>query len=202
MRQGVHAVKQMMRRTINNLNSQFDQTMLQMIVNAMGVAEFYSPPRIASMGGGNMGFRAAWSMDTTIHDTDGRAWDFNSMEMRNRAARIVLQDTPFLPTGSPVCIAHSIMNDINHSRMAPELVKARFAHARKHLEFAAKLYKLQIQEGRHLLHEHPESASPWYERCIDEIVQKEGAMSVMGDQCCYVRKARGGNGDGPARNTI
>ena len=83
--------------------------------------------------------------------------------------------------------------------MPPDVVQARFEYARKHLEFAAKLHKLQILEGRYLLHAHPESAAPWYEKCTREMLKMEGVMKVVGDQCCYGLRANGEHGDGPAR---
>ena len=103
-----------------------------------------------------MGLRAGWSMDITTNDIDGKALDFNVLEMRNRAARRVLNDRPMLLIGSPMCTVHSVMNNVNHAHMPPEIVKERFNYARKHLRFATQLYKLQIQGGRYFLHEHPE----------------------------------------------
>ena len=198
MRKAIHVVKQKMKETRNNLSKQFDQTMLQTLIAAMDVAEFYSPPRITEMAA-KMGLRAGWSLDLTTNDEDGRAWDFNVPEMRNRAARKVLTDKPLLLIGNPMCTIYSCMNNINHARMAPEIVKARFDYARKHLAFAAALYKIQIQEGRYFLHEHPESASSWYEKCIKEVMEMNGVMKVVGDQCCYGLKAKGDEGTGPAR---
>ena len=118
VRKAVQAAKQMMRQIININNPQFDQTMLQMMVNAMHVVEFYSPPRIADMAK-RIGFMAGWSLEITIHDTDGRAWGFNSLEMRNRAARRVLRYKPLLLSGSLMCTIHSIMNNINHPPYGP-----------------------------------------------------------------------------------
>ena len=140
-------MKQVIKNTINNISTQLDQIMLQKLVAAMDVAEFYSPPRVADVAM-KIGLRAGWSLDLTTHDTDGRAWDFNILEMRNRAARKVLTDKPLLFIGSPMCIVYSVMNNANHFKMPPEVVRERFAYARKHLEFATKLYQLQIQAGR------------------------------------------------------
>ena len=90
--------------------------MLQMMVSAMDVAEFYSPPRVAKMAA-EMGLRAGWGMDLTTQDNDGRPWDFNILEMRNRAARKVLEDKPLLLIGSPMCTVYCTMNNINHAKM-------------------------------------------------------------------------------------
>ena len=121
--------------------------------------------------------------------------------MRNRAARKVLRDIPWLTIGSPMCTIHSTMNQINHARMPPEVVKASFEYARMHLKFATPLYKIQVQGGRYVLHEHPASASSWDETCIQEILGMKGVNTVIGDQCCYGLRSRGEEGIGPARKS-
>ena len=174
--------------------------MLQTLVANMDVAESYSPPRVANMAR-QMGLRAGCSLDLTTQDIDGCAWDFNTLETRNRAVRRVLSDKPFLLIGSPLCIVYSTMNNINHARMPLEPVKERFAHAREHFEFATKLYQLQIQEGRCFLHGHPASASSCEEDCAKKILKAEGVENVIGDQCQYGFKSKDKNGAGPARKT-
>ena len=116
-----------------------------------------------------MGLKAGWSLDQPTQDTDGRAWDFNDVEMKNRAARRVLRDKPVLSIGSPMCIVYSSMNIINHARMDKDVAKARFEHVREHLEFSIELYRLQWQVGLYFLHEHPANASSWQEECIQKL---------------------------------
>lgn len=103
--------------------------------------------------------------------------------------------------GGPMCTVHSAMNNINHAQMAPEVARARFEHARKHLEFATTLYKLQIQGGRHLLHEHPQSASSWEETRIREALNMKNVSRVVAGQCQHGLKSSGPDGPGPARKT-
>ena len=94
------------------------------------------------------------------------------------------------------------MNAANHARMSIEEVKARFDHARKHLEFSAQLYRIQWQAGRHLLHEHPESASSWQGKCIQHLMKEVGTMKVIGDECKYGLQLSDGRRVGPARKSI
>ena len=140
-------------------------------------------------------------MDITTRDDDGCPWDFNIPEMRNRAARRVFIDKPMLLIGSLMCTIHSVMNNINHVRMPPEVVKERFAYARKHLPFATQLYKLQVQTGRYFLHGHPSGASSWQEQCVMDVMKMQGVQKVVGNQCRYGLKAKGEQGLGPARKT-
>ena len=201
IRKALHAVKQKMKQTTTNVCSQLNQTMMQLMIIGMDVAESYRPPRIIKMAS-EMGLRAGWSMDIITNDLDGNSWDFNIPEMRNRAARRMLEDKPLLSVGSPMCTIHSVINNVNHARMDPSVVKGRFAYARRHLEFAMKLYKLQIQEGRYFLHEHPESASSWDERCVREVLGMKGVNKVIADQCRYGMRSKDKNGEGPARTSI
>ena len=157
---------------------------MEMLIANIQVAEIYSLPRVAALAR-SMGLRAGWIFDLTTIDADGKHWDCNQMEMRNRAVRRVLTDQPLFLIGSPMCIAFSAMNRINYSRMDKAEVEAKMAYGRSHLEFCAKLYAIQWKAGRYFLHEHPASASSWEEECIKKILKAEGVEKVIGDQCQY-----------------
>ena len=195
-----HVEQKMKQENTNNIETQLDKTMMKILLMNMEVAEVYSPPRVTQMAR-KMGLRAGWSLDLTTHDSDGRAWDFNNKEMRNRAARRLLQDQPLLLVGSPMCTVYSSMNQINHGRMTAEEVEARFRYARRHLEFCVKLYNMQLEAGRYFLHEHPYGASSWNEPCIQKMMEKNNVVKVMGDQCMYGLKSKGKDGEGPARKS-
>ena len=182
------------------LNSCLNRTMMEMLINNMDVAKVYSPPRVAAMAN-CMGLRAGWSLDLTTCDSDGRAWDFNSIDMRNRPARKLIRDKPLIFIGSPVCSPFSAMNNINYSRMDTAMVQQYMDYGRSHLRFCAKLYKMQIDQGRYFVHEHPQSASSWKESCIKQLLQKEGVQQVVAEQCCYGLKAHDGVQEGPARKS-
>lgn len=200
IRKALHTVKQKMKSSGKDITCQLNQTMLQMLIASMDVAEFYNPPNIAGMAAG-MGLKAGWSMDITTNDTDDRAWDFNVPEMRNKAIRKLLTDRPMLLIGNPMCTIHNVMNNVNHARMPREVVGERFEYASKHLKFATQLYKLQIQSGRDFLHEHPEGASSWQERCILQVLEMEGVDRVVADQCKCGLRSKDENGYGPARKS-
>ena len=86
-------------RHANKMDKKLNAIMVEMMLNQMDVAEVYSPPRVAAMAR-RMGLRQGWSLDLTTYDRDGREWDFNSLEMRNRAIRKVLRDKPLILIGS------------------------------------------------------------------------------------------------------
>ena len=60
--------------------------MMEELLKGMEVAEVYSRPRVVEMAR-RMGLRAGWSLDLTTCDEDGKSWDFNQLEMRNKAVR-------------------------------------------------------------------------------------------------------------------
>ena len=132
-------------------------------------------------------------------DEDGRCWDFNDKEMRNRAVRNVIEDQPFFLSGSPMCTAFSIMHRINYARMASDEVEGRLAYGRAHLEFCAKCYATQWKVGRYFLHGHPAEASSWQEDCIKTVLEKQGVLRVVGDPCQYGLTTRDGDRLGLAR---
>ena len=185
------AVKAVERKTRNNpggLGQQLTTTMFQNLLAKIEVAEVYSPPRVTDMAR-KMGLRGSWALDVTVEDHNERSWDLNQLEMRTRAIRRLLQDEPTFLIGSPMCTALIQLNQINYARMEPGEVERRMQHGRKHFEFCAKLYKIQRDAGRHFLHEHPAIASSWEEKCIKRLLDQDGVLHVIGDQCQYGLKA-------------
>ena len=71
--------------------------------------------------------------------------------------------------------------------MPKEKVRELIAEGRKHLSFVASLYRKQLQHGRHLLHEHPVSATSWKEPQIVSLVRDPQVHCVVADQCQYGR---------------
>lgn len=163
---------------------QLSHTLFHNLLMQMEVAEVYIPPRVTKMAE-QLGLRAGWASDLTTHDDDGRAWDFDQLEVRNRALRKLLRDEPTLLIGSPMCTAFSQMNHINYSRMDPMEVKTRTEHGRRHFEFCTRLYDMQWSAGRYLLHEHLAGASSWSEPCMTMLMKKHGVVRANGDQCQY-----------------
>ena len=61
-----------------------------------------------------------------------------------------------------------------------EIVKAI-----KHVEFCCALYKYQIQQGRHLLHEHPWTARSWKLLCVTELLNHPAVKLAQGHMCQF-----------------
>ena len=200
-RHAINVIERRMQINDDGLGAMLNNIMAKSMMEEMDVVEVYSPPRVVAMAK-RMGLRAGWSLDLTTTDENGDAWDSNKVAMRNKAARKLIQDKPRLLIGSPTCTPFSQMNNINYTKMSREEVEQRLDHGRVHLEFCARLYEIQWREGRHLLHEHPQTASSWQERCIEKLMTKNGVQRVDGDQCMHGLKPWDGDKWGPARKRI
>merc|ERR1739836_104715 len=138
------------------------------VEEAIEVAEVYSVPRVTTVAS-KMGLKAGWALDLCTLDEMGRPWDFTQVDMRNKATRKVLEDTPLILVGSPPCTDWSVLMNLNWDKMDPAEVAERKRIARVHLEFCAKLYRIQHRAGRYFIHEHPNSATSWQEEAIASI---------------------------------
>ena len=137
-------------------------------------------------------------MDITTHDARGRPWDFDVPEMRNQAVRYILEEKPFLLIGSPMCTMFSQLQTLNwgKSRDRDAVMYANWRKAVRHMEFVAKLYKLQMDGGRYFLHEHPKNASSWTLKCMKEVIQELGVYRVEADMCRFGLTATDTMGEG------
>ena len=119
--------------------------------------------------------------------------------VRAHVRREIQRQRPYLVIGSPPCTDWSALMNFNWDKMDPEAVAERKRVARAHLEFCAKLHKIQHNAGRYFLHEHPNSATSWHEESIKELCGLEGVLTVVADQCEYGLTAVGPNARGPAQ---
>ena len=146
------------------------------------IAEVFSPPRITAVAQ-RIILRSACNLDLTTHDTDGKPWDFDSKEMRNRAILKVVAEKPYVLITSPMCTDFSIIAD--GKKLGPAEKQRRMNRARMHLKFACTLHLLQHNAGRYFVHAHPRSASSWAEQCVIDVVRMTGAVFTNLDQCMF-----------------
>lgn len=146
-----------------------------------------------------MGLKAGWAIDLCTLDELGRPWHFTKVETWDRAARNNMEDKPLVLIGSPICTDRLALVNLNWDRMDPVAVAEHKRVARMHLEFCAKLYRIQHEARRYFTHEHPHSASSRHEEVIAELRKLEGVMKVSADQCRYCLRAQGTHGSGPAQ---
>ena len=59
------------------------------------------------------------------------------------------------------------------------------ARARLHLNFCCELYQLQLDGGRHFIHEHPARATSWSETCVKKLLRRSDVHLAHADACQY-----------------
>lgn len=153
-------------------------------IGSADVAEVYSRERVVPVAVRNC-LKGGSSIGLTTYDRDGRPWGLSKHEMRRRAYKRVVDKDPELLIGSVMCRDFSSIMNINWPRMSPAERERRLAEARIHLNFVCSLYRLQHRRGTYYLHEHPQSASSWNEKCILDVEQAPGGIRLTVDQCQY-----------------
>jgi len=158
---------------------------------APDIAEVYSPPRVAEEGK-RWGLEPGESMDLTT------GWDFRKREQRDRAWKYVREKEPKLLIGSPMCRMFSQLQALSPWTKEKQ---ERWFEAVEHVKFVVALYRLQMRAGRLFLHEHPAGASSWSLNAVKELLEEEGVMTTVADQCQYglETKTQDGKGTAPAR---
>ena len=107
----------------------------------------------------NLNISGLDAFDLRTSKPDGMPWDFSRKADRVMAVNYVKTHRPTWIVGSPPCTAFSQLQAINYAKMDPEKVAARIREGKKHLHFVISLYKLQLDNKRHFLHEHPAGAT-------------------------------------------
>ena len=84
---------------------------------------------------------AGFALDLTVLDGDGQPWDFNVLEKREKARRMVREQKPYMFIGSPSCKELSIWQALNLAKAKdPEAMRRARAASIPHLDFVASLY--------------------------------------------------------------
>ncbi len=73
--------------------------------------------------------------------------------------------------------------ELNKGKMDEREWDRHMKEAMGHLEFCAKIYELQVNEGSYVVHEHPLGASSWGERCMQKVSKLKGVRECREDMC-------------------
>lgn len=104
----------------------------------------------------NLNVHGLDALDLRTCKESGEPWDFSKPADRQEALHLVRTRRPSWIVGSPPCTAFSQLNGgHNVPKLPKERVDKIIEERRMHLHFVIVLYKLQLGEGRHFLHEHP-----------------------------------------------
>ena len=104
------------------------------------ISEIYSPPRVSAVAKmcPSFGILPGFALDLTTNDTDGRHWDFDEEEMRDRAWAKIKSEQPLLLIGSPMCTAFSALQHINNSKRDPAITSKEYERGLSHLRFCCE----------------------------------------------------------------
>ena len=134
----------------------------------------------------NLNLHGLDALDLRTCMDDGTPWDFNNAAHRRKARHMVETLKPTWLIGSPPCTAFTKLNWAwNYKKMDPADVQAKIEEGRRHLHFVIGLYQIQIDQGRHFLHEHPESALSWKDDWMVRLLRHPRVKTVVSDQCEY-----------------
>ena len=150
--------------------------------------EIYSPPRVTDKLRhlSNHSLTPGLAPDLTTFDPeDGQPWDFSVKAKREKVLKMTRTKKPLFAIGPLPCTRWCTRQYINDAKRDPEVVALEQKRAEVHLKFAAQIYREQIEGGRFSLHELPDHARSWNERCISEPLEIEGVSRVSADQCQY-----------------
>ncbi len=163
------------------------------------VSEIYSPPRVTKVLE-TMPRRLlapGLALDITCIDPDdGQPWDFDLKSKRDKALRLIRRQKPLFLIGSPMCTAWCTWQRLNAQKRDPMVVRRELVKAKLHLDFVAMLYKEHVKGGRFFLHEHPQHASSWHERAIQEVRDLPSVQVIGADQCQFGSEVLYGSGEG------
>ena len=84
-----------------------------------------------------------------------------------------------------MCSAFSQIQTLNKGRMGQDKYEDMIRKATVHLEFCAKLYKIQMDRGRYFLHEHPASAKSWENDMMSRLSKDQRVYTIIGDMCRF-----------------
>lgn len=148
------------------------------------IDEIYSPPRVTLIARQH-GREPSTAYDANVCDEQGRPWNFDYPEHRERAVKIITNEQPALLIGSPMCTPFSALMQLNKDRMNIDKWNAMYAWALQHLRFTIQLYKLQLKAGRHILHEHPTNATSWHLPEMLEFMAEHNLDKFTGHMCRF-----------------
>ena len=117
--------------------------------------------------------------------------DFTKPEDCRAAWQRVRDEAPYVLVGSPPCTYFSVLQELNKAAHGDkpgwlDRFNAEKAKAVKHIEFCCALYKYQLQQGRHFVHEHPWTARSWALPCVQRLLDHPSVELTHTHTCRFL----------------
>ena len=181
------------------------QSAEDMMLMSADVTEIFSPERVASVCK-EFGLQPRMSMDIKS------GYDFDNKKDRDRCWEAIERDKPSMIIGSPPCTLFSKLQELNKFMYKDDHMwmlkfQERMEHAKRYVEFCAKVYQYQIDNNRYFLHEHPYLASSWGLSFIEKLLAREDVTRTLTHMCQFgITSNIGGKrvraGTGPEANGV
>ena len=177
-----------------------DHDMVNQIIGIVQnhISEVWSPPRVTKLAG-EFKLSAGFALDIQTNDETGQPWDFDVPAQRTKCIDKVINEKPQFLVGSPMCTAFSALQALNKWRMDPIKWKALTEKGERHMRFAVKLYRLQAEQGRWFLHEHPNSATSWKMPEMVKLMDELEISKTIAHMCRYGMYSKDHNGIGKVK---
>ena len=163
-----------------------DRKIIAATILGVDITEVYSPERVAKVAK-RYGLVAGSSMDLTM------GFDFTKEADRQLAWNRINQEAPPVFIGSPPFTYFSMFHELNiatnrHKPGWMDNFEAEREKAKQHVTFCYSLYRYQIDQGRHLVHEHSWSARSWALPSIKQLLNHPSAQVTQAHMCRFVWK--------------
>ena len=155
-----------------------------MSVRRNDVSETYSRPRV-TVYATLLGLSPGFASDLAVVDPeDGMPWDSDVPAKRTKALHRV-HEKPKLLTGSPMCTAFSLLQNLSKDKGNIEEKKRLLARAMKHVHFCITLYWEQLKNCRYFLHEYPNTATSGKLPEMVQLLMHPDVIRTTGHMCAY-----------------
>ena len=158
--------------------------------------ELFSPERFVKRAS-SLGLKPGFTVDLCepkpYGKSQGEHWDLSKEEDVQELEQMVCYEKPWFLTGSPPCIAFSVLQNINLHKRDPKRVEQEKQYATELLEVAIKFYNKQVDEERFFLHEHPLGCESWDHPKMIALQRRPGVFTVTSPMCCWEARLPGNN---------
>ena len=165
-----------------------------MDLGALDVLEVFSPQRMTK-GLRRFGLRDGVAIDIEEMKPNGEErWNLDRAEDYELLMEMIYKEEPLLLTASPPCSTFSRLRNLSNFKRDPEIVAEEEEVGRGRLRKAVGCCKMQDDEGRFYLFEHPKEATSWNEPELEELRQRSTTYEIVSPMCKFHMKAVGPDG--------
>ena len=125
--------------------------------------------------------------------------DLSQPAVQSRVKKLIRDTKPFCVIGSPPCTAFSPLQEISRAKRDPQKMKRQLDAAREHVRFCAEIYRYQLSQRRHFVHEHPEKSTAWKMKEIVELMMMPEVGAVTMHMCAFGMTGIDEKGEAPVK---